>query len=330
MSVHVMAMVWESTVPAPERFTLLALADRADEDGRCWPSIPTLAKKCRTGESTIRRHLASLRTLGAISIEQRWNNSSVYTISLPKLRELTDVEPPSQLDTPHQIDRGFQIGTPPEIDTPTDLAPPPNLSATPSQSERLSVIDPSTQPSRPGPTPSKRKTTAAEPPRAEVIALCKHLCERVVANGSIEPTPSAKQGWLTDARRMLDLDKRPVAEAHALIDWCQSDSFWRGNIESMGKFRKKYDQLRLKALAESGTRHLTSVPVGPPAARFDAIREAADAQQAATLINELWREPAKPPTDRTPIDQWMRARKVEWIDAHADAIRAALTSKDTG
>ena len=85
MSVRVMALVWESSVPAPARFTLLALADRADEDGHCWPSIPTLETKVRIAESTIRAHLRLLERLGVISTTTRPGTSSMYTINLPLL-----------------------------------------------------------------------------------------------------------------------------------------------------------------------------------------------------------------------------------------------------
>lgn len=89
MSVRVMSVVWDSTVPAPQRLTLLALADRADEDGYCWPSVATLVQKCRSGESTIRRHLKELEELGVLRIVRRTNKSSEYWIQLDRLRQAT-------------------------------------------------------------------------------------------------------------------------------------------------------------------------------------------------------------------------------------------------
>lgn len=139
-----MSLVWDSTVPAPERFTLVALADRADEEGECWPSIPTLARKCRTGESTVRRHIKSLQVMGVLSVAHRLNNSSVYRISLARLRELID---PSESDTPCQIDTPPQ-GETSQIEHPSqsEQCTPPNLSSDPSQSERLSIRDTSVDP----------------------------------------------------------------------------------------------------------------------------------------------------------------------------------------
>lgn len=58
---------------------------------------------------------------------------------------------------------------------------------------------------------------------------------------------------------------------------------------------------------------------------FDEIRGEADAEYAGRLINRWYVEPAQPPSDTTPVQAWTRSRAVEFIDAHADEIRAALT-----
>jgi hypothetical protein len=96
------------------------------------------------------------------------------------------------------------------------------------------------------------KTSSSEandqPPRADVEQLCTHLADKIEVNGSKRPTIT--KAWRDEARRLLDIDARPLDKALALIDWCQNDTFWRSNVQSMPKFRKQYDQLRLKALAE--------------------------------------------------------------------------------
>ena len=82
--------------------------------------------------------------------------------------------------------------------------------------------------------------------RPDAVALCKHLADRIETNGAKRPTIT--KAWTDEARRLIDIDKRPLDQAHQLIDWCQADSFWSSNILSMRKFRKQYDQLRLKRL----------------------------------------------------------------------------------
>jgi hypothetical protein len=87
--------------------------------------------------------------------------------------------------------------------------------------------------------------------------------------------------------------------------------------------------------AASRPSHLRSVPApvplpADPGAAFADLRHRADAQEAARLIHTLWIEPAQPPSDPTPPQQWAHARRVEFIDAHEQELRAALTERKTG
>ena len=88
--------------------------------------------------------------------------------------------------------------------------------------------------------PSVRKATV-ERLKAPLSDLLADLIER---NGSKRPTVSKR--WADEERRMLELDMRSPEEALSLIEWCQNDLFWKGNILSMPKFREKYDTLRLQ------------------------------------------------------------------------------------
>lgn len=61
------------------------LADRANKDNVCWPSIPTIAKELKLSESTTRRALGDLRKAGLIQTKQRYrenggNSSLLYTL----------------------------------------------------------------------------------------------------------------------------------------------------------------------------------------------------------------------------------------------------------
>ncbi len=81
--------------------------------------------------------------------------------------------------------------------------------------------------------------------RLDVERVCKHLADRIEANGSRRPAISKK--WRDAARLLMDRDGIAESRVHAAIDWCQDDGFWRSNILSMPTLREKYDQLRLQA-----------------------------------------------------------------------------------
>lgn len=51
------------------------LADRANKDGICWPSIPTISKDLKLSESTTRRALSDLRKAGLVRTEQRYREN---------------------------------------------------------------------------------------------------------------------------------------------------------------------------------------------------------------------------------------------------------------
>lgn len=87
--------------------------------------------------------------------------------------------------------------------------------------------------------------------RPEVLRLCNILADLIADNGS--PRPNIGKGWLDAARLMIDNDKRPIAEALSLIQWCQAHHFWKANILSMPTFRSKYDQLRLQREGDGKT-----------------------------------------------------------------------------
>ena len=108
----------------------------------------------------------------------------------------------------------------------------------------------------------KGRTTSDEPSqRPDVEALCERLAAHVEANGSKRPRITAT--WRTECRRMLDVDGRDPVKATNLLDWCQADPFWRANVLSMPTFRAKYDQVRLKALAEIEAAKSKSEPAVP-------------------------------------------------------------------
>lgn len=82
------------------------------------------------------------------------------------------------------------------------------------------------------------------------MTLARHLRQRILENLPTakvpEDTPAKMQPWCKQVDLMLRLDKRDPAEVREVIDWCQSDPFWRSNILSPKTLREKYDRLAIK------------------------------------------------------------------------------------
>lgn len=61
------------------------LSDRANKDGECWPAIPTIARKLKLSQSTVRRALQDLRKARRLTTEHRMRDnggksSLLYTL----------------------------------------------------------------------------------------------------------------------------------------------------------------------------------------------------------------------------------------------------------
>lgn len=50
----------------------LYLDDRANRERQCWPAIPTIAQDLRLSQTTVRRALHDLRSVGLVTTEQRY------------------------------------------------------------------------------------------------------------------------------------------------------------------------------------------------------------------------------------------------------------------
>jgi hypothetical protein len=70
MSIKVMSWVWEHGPDGPgELLVLLALANFADDDGACWPSIARVAHLARMSERNARRVIRKLELGGYLTVE---------------------------------------------------------------------------------------------------------------------------------------------------------------------------------------------------------------------------------------------------------------------
>lgn len=99
------------------RVLLMTLALYADQAGRCWPALKTLADECEVSVSTVQRMLRKLETFGVVRKEARADSTGARTSSLYVLQMDVWVDVHGglpALDPPSQIDQGGgQFATPP-------------------------------------------------------------------------------------------------------------------------------------------------------------------------------------------------------------------------
>jgi len=232
-----------SDLPAPSRLIMLVLADvaevgTAEIPERFTPSLAVLARETGLDRSTVQRHLAALDLAGWMvrtrpTPKEQWEGERTrYRLTIPCGFEAPGVgaentHPPGCTVRPGvgaENDGGGRTVRPQK----TDLSDQEQITAKSSSSR------------------AKRTTRSGdEPTRLDVEQICRHLADRIEKNGSIRP--DIGQGWRDAGRLLIDKDGRTVEQILRAIDWCQDDEFWRGNVMSMPKLRKQYDQLRLHA-----------------------------------------------------------------------------------
>lgn len=98
----VRALSWSFALLLPDmaaKAVLHALADHADDAGRCWPSVKRIAQWAGCNEKTARKALQRVVEMGAVRRDERKGTSDVFTIQFdwtpPKLG--TTENDPSQI-----------------------------------------------------------------------------------------------------------------------------------------------------------------------------------------------------------------------------------------
>lgn len=85
-----MTRIWEDApYDKTSLLILLCLADMANDDGVCWPSVETIAKKARCSERWVRDVLSELERDGYIGKEIRSGRTTKYHLYYPPIGTLT-------------------------------------------------------------------------------------------------------------------------------------------------------------------------------------------------------------------------------------------------
>lgn len=87
MTIRAMNWAWGIELAPALKLVLLKLADRANDDGECWPGNASIAQACCIGERTLIRYLAQLEALGLVEKRSRYDEngrrqSNVYLLDL--------------------------------------------------------------------------------------------------------------------------------------------------------------------------------------------------------------------------------------------------------
>lgn len=63
------------------------LSDRANQEGQCWPAVPTIAREIKLSEATVRRAIRDLRKAGLVETKQRYRTKGGKSSLLFQLKD---------------------------------------------------------------------------------------------------------------------------------------------------------------------------------------------------------------------------------------------------
>jgi len=77
--------IYASELPHRAVAVYMYLKDRSNQEGNCWPAIPTIAQELGLSRSTVKRALLDLEKAGFIKKEFRYRENGSYTSNLYQL-----------------------------------------------------------------------------------------------------------------------------------------------------------------------------------------------------------------------------------------------------
>lgn len=85
MSLKQTILVWKMAIKPGPKFVLLALADYANDDGECYPSLKQLQQKCGFSRSTLIEHLGWLKNQKIILVTRQYDKNGYRRQNLYRL-----------------------------------------------------------------------------------------------------------------------------------------------------------------------------------------------------------------------------------------------------
>lgn len=123
MSNHMLQAVWPLNMPAPQKAVLVALADRANEAGVCWPSVADLCQRTCLCERTVRSAIGWLERTRALTANRVVGKNIRFTLTPAAYAPLQQMHPARRAPPPAG-NAGGPLHEPHR--TPASVAPEPS------------------------------------------------------------------------------------------------------------------------------------------------------------------------------------------------------------
>ena len=224
---------------AMQKLILFDLAGRADDNGYCWPSIPTIMKDTSIGKrQTVWSNLAILEAKSLVRVKKIDGRHNEYFLTLENA-----FKPGAETDRVSNstgCKKGPGVGA--ETDLDQVLKGTPKIPLSNQEGTIISCpgsVEPDEKPKK------KPKPLFAED--SEPYRLAKYMKDQLKAVLPTLKEPNL-QTWAHDFDVALRNDER-MADARfvaQVIKWAARDSFWRTNCQCPATLRNQFDKLTAK------------------------------------------------------------------------------------
>jgi len=115
MSIKLMAIVWDDArLSGATKLVALSLADFANDEGRCWPSVETIARKASITARSVRRVISELEESGRVIVERSEGGRATNLYRVVPAKFMDAPEPPDSPENSEEV---------PDSPTPDILSP---------------------------------------------------------------------------------------------------------------------------------------------------------------------------------------------------------------
>lgn len=180
MSTIIMSQCWPLQGMSPaQKAVLVSLADMANDDGVCWPSIAHIAMRtCLSGRS-VQAAIKWLTESGALTAQERVGRSTIYIVSPSNF-----IADPRNNCTPANVSPPQITAEPPQMPHPT----PANASPTPANAAPITI--------------NNRNRTVKEPSTPAKLALPEWLAVESWAMWDRFRKQKGAKAWSLDAKQL--------------------------------------------------------------------------------------------------------------------------------
>lgn len=223
MSVKVMTLAWAVVLPHSAKLVLLALADNANDEGDCWPSIPTLASKCCMHRSTVMRMLGELEERRHITRSMETGKTNLYRVH--PLQPATGPTAESEVDPSQSATSRILRPVAQSDPTRRSLRPPPVAACDPTRRSLRprNVMEPSIEPSGNRQRARARVSRETDPDWLLDFKLAY-------------PDRAGDQGW----RRAVRAGSARLAEGHTTAEMIAGAERYAAFVDATGKRGTEY------------------------------------------------------------------------------------------